>query len=494
VKRTSRSLALQVAEYATMMGLVSLRGLIVLPLFSRMLGADAYGEFTQLIAIGTLLLPVLLLGLDSAAVRFLAGEADGSVVRDRFFGGLVLIALSGLVVCGLTTVAARPLAYSIFGDESRAPLSLLLGPYHVTQVVATYLLQYYRVISRVDILSRLRVIQVGVTTTVLWFTITRGGDVESGVVAMILSDSAFCALFGVLILLRNPGRPRPHLRALTPWLAFSLPLVPGNLMFWSLNYSDRLFVLHLFGTASVATYSIAYQFAAIVMFLTTPLSMVAFPLLTKLYQSDDRAGVTRTLSLLNRWFVILALPIAVGVSLVAGPIVRLLAKNISGVEPVLVLTLGASYVLHGIYQLNLFGLLLEHRTKTVTLLVAICMPINLALNALLIPRFGLRGAAAATAFAFLILGSFAGIWTARRFAVRFDLWSLTRSALATAGMGFAVHAFAATDWPSLGLSVAVGVVVYFAAVFALRVLTRDDWKAVRSVLQPGTRLAPPRDS
>ncbi|MCB0019436.1 MAG: oligosaccharide flippase family protein, partial [Anaerolineales bacterium] len=60
--------------YTTSQILLRLRGLLVLPLFARHIGAEGYGIFVQMMVAITLLSPLLGLKLETSAVRFLSAE------------------------------------------------------------------------------------------------------------------------------------------------------------------------------------------------------------------------------------------------------------------------------------------------------------------------------------------------------------------------------------------------------------------------------------
>ena len=92
----ARSFIVSTVVYGTTVGLLSLQGLIVLPLFTQSLGAAEYGVFNQLRVSIALLSPILLLRFDAAAIRFLAGETDP--IR---FGNIFLTPLSSRPPCSL---------------------------------------------------------------------------------------------------------------------------------------------------------------------------------------------------------------------------------------------------------------------------------------------------------------------------------------------------------------------------------------------------------
>ena len=100
----SRSFIVSTVVYGAAVGLLSLQGLIVLPLFTQSLGAAEYGVFNQLRVSIALLSPILLLRFDAAAIRFLAGETEP--IR---FGNIFLTPLAVVVPITITLALLAPL-------------------------------------------------------------------------------------------------------------------------------------------------------------------------------------------------------------------------------------------------------------------------------------------------------------------------------------------------------------------------------------------------
>ena len=84
------------------------RGLILLPLISIGLSLADYGIWAQTSATALLLLPLLILGLNQAAVRYLPGMRDDKErFAEAFFGMLLVIYLFCTLVC-LAVLLGKP--------------------------------------------------------------------------------------------------------------------------------------------------------------------------------------------------------------------------------------------------------------------------------------------------------------------------------------------------------------------------------------------------
>lgn len=65
--------------------IVSLRGLILLHILTKTIGTDLYGVWTQILVTISLLMSLGLLGLNTAKIRFFAGEKDKNKIGQDFY-------------------------------------------------------------------------------------------------------------------------------------------------------------------------------------------------------------------------------------------------------------------------------------------------------------------------------------------------------------------------------------------------------------------------
>ena len=67
--------------------IVSLSDLILLPILTKTIGTDLYGVWTQILVTISLLMSLGLLCLNTAMIRFFAGEKDENKIKRDFYAG-----------------------------------------------------------------------------------------------------------------------------------------------------------------------------------------------------------------------------------------------------------------------------------------------------------------------------------------------------------------------------------------------------------------------
>ena len=185
-------------------------------------------------------------------------------------------------------------------------------------------------------------------------------------------------------------------------LRFSLPLVPTLwIAVGGSHFIDALFVAHFLGLAQLAIYSIAAQIAGV--FSQLPLLFGA--LLLPYFVSAERSGsAQRMRDYLTDWLP----PIALGWSLLcvfAGAIAQALVIPVFGaafeaaaplIWPLLAASAASAPWVMGLAA----AASTREQTRLHAFTTATSASVNIALNLVLIPRFGLLGCAWATAGAF----------------------------------------------------------------------------------------------
>ncbi|MBA3048300.1 polysaccharide biosynthesis C-terminal domain-containing protein, partial [Brevundimonas sp.] len=169
-------------------------------------------------------------------------------------------------------------------------------------------------------------------------------------------------------------------------------------------------------------------------------------------------------------FLLVGLPAAAGVALVARPLAEvLIGEELRAAAASVTPWIALSALLFGLTAYY-FGQAFTLGKKTRLLLIAMAIPagLNVVLNLVLVPRFGLMGAAWATAASFG-LGMIATLLMGRRVMPLPIPWeSLARCGVATGLMALAVSRLPAIGgFGALILDAGVGVLVYAAASLVL---------------------------
>lgn len=295
-------------------------------------------------------------------------------------------------------------------------------------------------------------------------------------VISLAGDAALTFYFGGVYARRNEWRVPWALRGagaiLRPALTIGMAQAMGLL-----NYNfDSVLLGFLTNVRTVGLYNAAYKPVTIVLAFPLTYFTGLFPALSRTHaegQAAFRALVERAL----RFSALMVAPLAVGGTLLAKPILLLLYGESyaasAAVLPILVWS-AVLVILRGSYRHALIAA--GHQAIDLRCAI-ISTTVNVGLNLLLIPRYGMTGAATATLLgdAAWFLMSFLGF---ENKVMRLNpLPYLARPVLAGAAMAACLLLLASLSWMERAI---LSVIVYFVVLLALREPELRAWTLTRS--------------
>ena len=218
-----------------------------------------------------------------------------------------------------------------------------------------------------------------------------------------LSDALMLA-FLFLLFLNKMKLSRISLPFLKEAVKYSFPLIWMELSTMILSFGDRYLIQFFFGYDSVGIYSAGYNLTNMAQsFLTTPLRLAITPVYLQIWNREGKRETVHFLSNSLDYYFMLAVPMMVGMIWFGREIITVLAtskfQESATVIPYIIIPL----ILHGANVIYGAGFFIQKKTQILMFLALIAGVINIGLNIILIPRFGILGAAYATLVAYLLL-------------------------------------------------------------------------------------------
>ncbi len=185
---------------------------------------------------------------------------------------------------------------------------------------------------------------------------------------------------------------------------FGLPLVPTALFLWVTNFSDRLFLVHLADTTEVGLYSVGVRIASAMVLMLTAFRL-AWPAFA--YSIDDDREARRTYAYVLTYVVLVTTWVATGLALLSPWIVEWIAAPAFEESSRVVGPLAFAAVAFAGYIVVAIGVGRAKRTQFNWVVTGAAAAVNIGLNLILIPPYGMMGAAIATIAAYSTM--FAGM-------------------------------------------------------------------------------------
>jgi O-antigen/teichoic acid export membrane protein len=435
--------------------------------------AGAFGLYS--IALVTVLLGQVpaTLGLDLGAVRFVAlrvsqGDEDGA--RASLRAALGVVALSGSVAAALLYWQAPWLCESFFHKPSATDLvrivALSLPALTLTRVVVGGLqglgvMRYSALVTPVQVAAN-----IALATPVLLL-----GYGAKGLAWTFLAVSCVTLLVAVALLARAlPGAfaPARHPAQLSALLRFSLPQTLTVVLLQTMLWTDSLLLGRLRTAAEVGVYTIVQRLLSPAQTVSTATGQMFAPRIAAEHARGDRATLETMLKRVTYWNVSLAIPVFALLLLVPDALLRLFGPAYAaGATALAILAAGQLFnaATGPLGQvINMSGrpyLTLVNNFAVAGLNVAGCL--------ILIPRYGMSGAACSTTASIVLVNLVKLVQVRALFGIN----PFRGETVLALGAGAVATALAAplallVDWPSPLLEVAVATAVLvplYAALF-----------------------------
>ncbi|CAN5343826.1 hypothetical protein BH09ACT12_BH09ACT12_27810 [soil metagenome] len=428
---------------------------LVILVIARLLGGTEVGEYTLAFAIRAILLLVCGLGMRAAMTRFVAASlvrGDHGRLRGSVLLGVAVPVAVAVVFSASWYVGAGAAATGVFDDaDLKAPMQVvaLSLPFFVLLNLALSATQGFSTMQAYTWIGQ--VLEPGLRLLLTVALLMAGGGVVSAAVGLLVA-SAVSGIAALVVLLRMlatlPKRPLTFPRrelatfAGTSWVA--------SMATQGLLWADVIIRGALVTTEQVGVYQVAARVVLIGMFVITALTAAMAARIASAWERNDIAEVTGRYHSVVLWCSRLTWPLLAG--LVADPtaVLSLFGDEFGGASSVvLILAIGAAAEVLGAPSAVLLNQIGRNGLNLVINVSALM--VNVSLNFVLIPVWGINGAAVAWGVT-MVAGAVVRVVAAKAAATRCWPWSRSLAV-------------------SLGAAVAAGLV----AQLVTSALPQQDW-------------------
>jgi O-antigen/teichoic acid export membrane protein len=395
-------------------------GFIMIPFYAHFLTPEQSGVLNLVeLAIQVVAISFGLQAAGAALTRIYHDATDDSGRREVVSTALIGTVLLAGAIAVLGAMFAGPIALAVSLAGQAGLLRLAFCAMFFSSFVEIALV-YERMLNRPRFYLAYSIITL---VTTLSLNIALIGFVHLGVMGFIISKLAV-GMGGCAYLLHRVWREvgaafRPSVaRALA---RFGAPLIVSGASYFAIHFSDRLFLAHV-SKADVGVYSLAYNFAFLI-------SVVIGDSFTKVwgvsfysYASGD--GWQDRLAVIGRWLIFVLGASAMGISLFGRDVLTLMVPA-SYDPPMLMLpVLVFGYFLREVGDFFNSTLLIGVGSGLVGRIAVLGAVLNLVLNAVLIPRYGIWGAAWATFGTWAIYCTLCWVHAGRQHKLPITPWPL----------------------------------------------------------------------
>ncbi|MGV3629843.1 MAG: polysaccharide biosynthesis C-terminal domain-containing protein [Bacteroidota bacterium] len=366
------------------------RGLILLifPLLLSFLSVKDYGVFVLTFSVGQMLVPLFTFSGTAGILR------DGA--ESNSFAVYLLEKFIYIVLINFGIVFAVFLLFNSF-IENWIYYSLIFGGLNA---IFDLFLSFFRVVNQKKTYFVYTIIKVGLLFLAVCIAIYMKAGLEFTfqiIVALQLLLTAFLVLY---LLRRYIDKYNKLYISVKSVLGYTLYIIPHGLSLWLMNSSDKVIIKWYHDELALGIYSIAYTIGSIQILINSGLSIALPQFVYKNYALwQTRRPRIKVIVVYS------AISFAVTLMILAGIWIDGLYFHFvqypAQVKEIIVFVIPGLY-LSGIYQFYSIYIFYQKKTKNLFYVGIAVAVLNLALNMLVIPVYGIWGAALMTLVTYVV--------------------------------------------------------------------------------------------
>jgi len=435
---------------------------VILMLIVKGLGSDGYGTLTQFTVTSFLMLAVASLNLGHSMSRFLPAEQEAKEASKTFTAVLLCVILSALVVSVIVYFFRHNINPLVFGNNYEEWLWVALIVYFLFLCIQSEVEALLKALRYLKSLIIIDIIVSIITIAAYAFIIHSYRSLFWIIWATVLINVTKAVIFIIFQYSKGLFLCRPNFGVLKSYLSFGAPLLIMGFGFMMVQYAGRYIINIYHGIAAVGTYSILYAFSSLIVFYWNAGNSVFLPDLSYLYDNNRKEEVEYRFSKVVMLGLAIMIPAMLGLSVIKDDLFILIGDRYLMAETYTLQILCLAFVGYGI--ILALSLLINLLKKSIWLgnVWVILAFINIILNLLLVPKYGILGSAISALICFGGGSILLVLETRKHFKIHLSLGQIFKIAIAAFVLLALLEAVHLPGKLGLILKIIMGAVVYSA--------------------------------
>jgi len=473
IKKELRVLGKHSSVYGLAAVLNGLVGFLLLPVYTRYLTTTDYGTLEILYFVVTIISITMSVGIGEAMSRFYFDRKEQSerdtVVSTTYIGYGVFS-----MACSLALVSCAGMISNLVFDtrDMTVECALVLATMGTNFMLDTGF-GYFRVAQKsvhVTIHSVSKLL-LTISLNILFLV-----GLDMGVKGILLGTLVANTSIGLVMtipILRKIGL-RLSIPVLKQMVRYGLPLIPSSMAIYLIIAADRYFVKEYIGLAEAGLYTLGYKFGVLVgTFVTAPFNTIWYP---RRFEYFNEENSEKMYARIFTYFMSVVTLGVVAVSIFAPDIIKIMTTEKFWPAFQIVPIIALSQLFHSLFYHFSIGISYFKKTIYFTYINIMTAVVNLSLNFLLIPTFGIWGAAWSTVITYVVRASLTFYFSNRLCPLEFETVRVLKLFLA-GGIAYLLGGYIDTGSSWLNLIIKIGPLAGFVGLlYVLRFFTDGELK------------------
>ncbi|SFU45819.1 oligosaccharide flippase family protein [Pontibacter akesuensis] len=450
--------------------------ILTTPVITWLIVPEELGRASMFTLLYNVLLNIALLGTDQSFCRFFY---ENTRSRPTLLSSSILIPLLLVLVIGVGVISSWDfLSTLMFGQSEPVTVALILVFTLLSGVIYRFGLLSLRMYKSANSYSILQIIN-GVlnVTLIVGYSWLVHKSYEAIIIAFLISTSC-SALITISIQYKLWKRAVVAVDSelIKKTIFYGLPFVPAFILEWLFQASDRFFLRYYMSFEDIGIYAASFKIVAALNLLQSGFNLFWVPFSYELFSKnpEERGTYAKVFNFLSAAL----LAVIVMLMLFKNIIASILADSYSEAAYIIPFLLFIP-VLYTISEVTVVGINLKKKTYFHLYISLFAFISNVLLNFLLIPAFGIKGAAIATGLSYFVFFVSRTFYSQSLFKINYA-WSRFTCALVIAFCCAIVHSFMEQSIYSLSLGI-VGMLLVI-------LLFLQEWKEMLQIAKSRLKL------
>ncbi len=391
---------------------------------AQLVGAEGVGIFSTcwtILMIGTVLGK---LGFDTSIVKFIAesmGKKFTHHIKPIYKNCILIVLTSSTLVAIVLIATAVPISQLFFKNTDYASLVRIVGISVIPLSLMNYNAESMKGLKKITAFSLFQNGSIYILTLlIIWIFNSHSVDNTTSIYSLLIAIIVLLIIsfwtfqyYLKRIPFHRTAKPKYKFE-LKSILNITVPMMLTNSLFLIMSWMDIL-MLSAFKTQSdVGVYNTTLKIAACISITLVAISSIAAPKIAELHGRNDTKGFKRFIKQTSFLNFSVSFPVFLLIIIFPDFLLGLFGQDfIQGSSTLLILAIGQIFGAFSgatIHILNMTGY--EKISQNILVTTAL---VNLILNYILVPRYGMIGAAVATSFSTILWNLLSEIVIYRKF-------------------------------------------------------------------------------
>ena len=349
------------------------------------------------------------LGMGHALVKFVSqfnASKNYRKIKEVVIVSSSIQFISTIIIAVVIFLLAQFLSVNYFKDPASLTLIYILLGWFVLSSISTFIFSIFNSFHRFFIGSSKEIVRKLSFFVLLIVFIHFGFGVLSPALAWLITSTLLILIYmPFLIPYRKIFSEKiTTIKSTTKEVvSFGFPVLLTSVGSMVIAYLDSLLLTYYRTLEEVGVYNMVIASALLLLFLSRSLSTVIFPITSELITLKKHHELEKGISLILKYIILILVPIGSLLFILAKPFLGFLfgPAYVIGSSSLQILVIGMLFIAIGTITNSVISAL--GKPKIVTMIILFSSTVNLVLNILLIPTYGIVGAALTTSLSYFLV-------------------------------------------------------------------------------------------